>query len=381
MDRHAKVSGTDKYIAKAMTLNLAQKEGAKIKSMSTVRTKWFWLRAVVRSRHFAMCFVMGITCFALLVMVQRTNIVNIVEDGQTQYIITTAQTPEEILTQEGVGFRPEDGIEFTGFEGKYGEISVERAVPITVTADGLTKEVYVLHDTVAEVLVEEGITLNEPDMVNLDLHSDLNEGDQIVVQRVNYDTRVVLEEVPNERVVKPSALLLVGTTKVTQPGKLGAKEVVYTDTYIDGQLTETALDTETLTEAPVDEVVMTGVKESTSPIEPWDHLEFDETGRPANYTKVLTSQSATAYSAKPGAGTASGRKAAVGYVAVNPNIIPYGTKLYVETVDGSYVYGYAIAADTGTALMDGRSDIDLFFSSYEESCWFGRRNVNVYILP
>lgn len=362
-------------------LNVAQKRRSKIKRMSTVRKNYFWARALFHSRHFAMCMMFGLTCFVLLVMVQRTNVVSIVEDGETQYAVTTAQTPEEILVDTGISYRPEDGISFTGFSGKFGEISVERAVPVNITADGQTSEVYVLHDTVADVLTDEGISLSDSDIVNLSLNESLDEGDTVVVQRVNYDTRVVTEEVPHETVIKPSAVLLTGSTKITQEGQPGVKEAVYTDRYVDGELVETALVSETTTAEPIDEVVMTGVQESTSPIEPFDTLEFDETGRPSNYTSVLTSQSATAYSAKAGAGTASGRKAAVGYVAVNPNVIPYGTKLYIESTDGSYVYGYAIAADTGTALMDGRADVDLFFSSYEESCWFGRRNVNIYILP
>ena len=42
--------------------------------------------------------------------------------------------------------------------------------------------------------------------------------------------------------------------------------------------------------------------------------------------------------------TATGAPAAVGRVAVNPNVIPYGTKLYIASPDGSIVYGYAIAS-------------------------------------
>lgn len=93
--------------------------------------------------------------------------------------------------------------------------------------------------------------------------------------------------------------------------------------------------------------------------------------------------SATAYSndrGQAGKYTASGRLAAVGVVAVNPNIIPYGTELYITSADGSWVYGYAVAGDTGGALMSGRCIVDLFFATYEESCEFGRRNMNVYVI-
>ena len=78
--------------------------------------------------------------------------------------------------------------------------------------------------------------------------------------------------------------------------------------------------------------------------------------------------------------SASGRRADVGHVAVNPNVIPYGSKLYITSADGSFVYGYAIAADTGTGLMNGVVDIDLFYETYLESCLNGVRYLNVYVL-
>ena len=65
---------------------------------------------------------------------------------------------------------------------------------------------------------------------------------------------------------------------------------------------------------------------------------------------------------------------------MNTEVIPYGTKLYIASPDNSFVYGYAIAADTGTGLIDGSIDLDLFYDSYTESCLNGVRYVNVYVL-
>ena len=67
-------------------------------------------------------------------------------------------------------------------------------------------------------------------------------------------------------------------------------------------------------------------------------------------------------------------------MAVNPSIIPYGTKMYITASDGSYVYGYATAIDTGGALMDGSAIVDLFMNSYADCANFGRRDVTIYIL-
>ena len=70
--------------------------------------------------------------------------------------------------------------------------------------------------------------------------------------------------------------------------------------------------------------------------------------------------------------TASGMKSGRGVVAVDPKVIPLGSKLYVED------YGYAIAGDTGGAIKGNR--IDVFFYSSGETARWGRRSVRVFVL-
>ena len=81
-----------------------------------------------------------------------------------------------------------------------------------------------------------------------------------------------------------------------------------------------------------------------------------------------------------GGTTASGLPAAVGNVAVNPNVIPYGTRLYICSPDGSFVYGYAVAADTGGAFLYGDYLADLYYDTLSDCYSFGIRTMNVYIL-
>ena len=59
-------------------------------------------------------------------------------------------------------------------------------------------------------------------------------------------------------------------------------------------------------------------------------------------------------------------------VAVDPRVIPLGTKLYIEG------YGYAIAEDTGGAIKG--NSIDLFYNSSSEVDNWGVRWVNVYVV-
>lgn len=97
-------------------------------------------------------------------------------------------------------------------------------------------------------------------------------------------------------------------------------------------------------------------------------------GSPNSYRKVLMME-ASAYSAyDPGNThyTANGNLLKKGYVSVDPRVIPLGTKLYVEG------YGYAVADDTGGAIVGHR--IDLAMDSYDDAIQFGRRSVKVYIL-
>lgn len=85
----------------------------------------------------------------------------------------------------------------------------------------------------------------------------------------------------------------------------------------------------------------------------------------------------------PGYGiTRSGLKIVPGtgmkVIAVDPNVIPLGSKVYVEGVNGVKTYGYAVAADTGSAIKNNK--IDLYMDSHEETIKWGIRNMKVYVI-
>ena len=88
---------------------------------------------------------------------------------------------------------------------------------------------------------------------------------------------------------------------------------------------------------------------------------------------------ATGYYSKTGKGS-SGLGLGYGTVAVDPDVIPYGTKLYITSTDGKFVYGYAVATDTGIAVQKGQILVDLFYETYAESVINGAIQVNVYVV-
>ena len=127
---------------------------------------------------------------------------------------------------------------------------------------------------------------------------------------------------------------------------------------------------QTVTKEPQTEIRVVGTKAKQSVPGSKEKIGF---------SKVI-SVTATAYSPSCDGGqvTYLGVKPYRGIVAVDPRVIPLGTKMYIASPDGSYVYGYCVAGDTGGAIKGNR--VDLFMDSASECNAFGRRAMNVYVL-
>ncbi len=107
-----------------------------------------------------------------------------------------------------------------------------------------------------------------------------------------------------------------------------------------------------------------------------DDILFDENGIPLNYSKKLTGRS-TAYCM--GHTTSTGTSVHPGVVAVNPRIIPYGSKMYIVADDG-WVYGFSSAEDTGGFIYwDNAPIVDLYVNSTSFAYQWGNRAVTIYI--
>ncbi|MBQ7810272.1 MAG: G5 domain-containing protein, partial [Clostridia bacterium] len=208
------------------------------------------------------------------------------------------------------------------------------------------------------------------------------------------------EYIDYEFVTEETDDMYLGVTSVERYGEEGEKEVTYKCKYVDGELEDEEIVKEKVVKEPVDqlELVVTYVEpEYEEPEYDYDYdYDYDDdssyappsgdsgtftdhNGNKVSYINVLTG-SATAYYAAEGSHTATGVPVYVGGVAVNPDIIPYGTQLYIVSSDGAMVYGYATAVDTGGALMSGEALVDVFYPTYEDCVNWGRRNVTVYIL-
>ena len=257
------------------------------------------------------------------------------------------------------------------------KIDIYKTKVVSVTADGETKKVRLALVNVLDALNFAGYKIGDNDIISVSRKQLVENVSSLTVNRVTYKTESTKETIEFETVKKNSDEVELGETKVKTEGKNGEKIVTREIKYIDGKKASDKVVDEKTVKKPVDKVVLVGTKGAAS--SGGAGTFTDSNGATVAYSQVLTG-SGTAYTAPAGAGTATGVKAYHGGVAVNPNIIPYGSKLYIVSTDGSFVYGYATAVDTGGALMDGSAIVDCFYNTYDECVNFGRRDVNVYVL-
>lgn len=263
------------------------------------------------------------------------------------------------------------------------KIEIFRNRTITVTADGTTETYIVPSGTLASALDKIGISVGEDDIVSADLKDTVTEGMSVVIQRVVYEE--VEKEVPiaYETIWKDTSSLYKGNTQIETYGQDGIRKVVVREKRVDGEVIEDEeeeLSSEIIQE-PVSEVILVGTKVSLTyggvSATVGDGTIIDHNGNTISFSSVYKGKC----SAYTGGGTTStGLPAQFGYVAVNPNVIPYGTRMYICSPDGRFVYGYAIAADTGGAVMGGNYLADLYYDTYAECSVFGIRTMCAYIL-
>lgn len=334
---------------------------------------------------------------ALLTGLTYTSYAVEIVDGQSKIMVYTMESdPQSILKEQNITLNKDDQIVFSGFKNDEATLSIKRFFNIKVFVDNSQRLIKVSSfDTVETALKSAKITLGKDDLLNLNLEKLLSPTDQIKIKRVSIINREVKETLPFKTIRTETDTLVKNATYVEVKGVNGLKVINYEDKYIDGKLFSSVLKANNTLSSPVDEKVLVGTTQKTgtnkyslfkplfvSLLTPETDFILDENMTPIKYTKKLTGK-AVAYSSKnPKAGTASGlMKAMPGAVAVNPEIIPYGSKLFIKTANNKFIYGYAIAADTGAFIHNENAAlVDLFFGTYEESKRFGAKAIEVYIL-
>lgn len=260
------------------------------------------------------------------------------------------------------------------------QLDILRAYTVPVTADGATQDVVTTGATTAELLAQAGLTWTEDDLLTPAADEAVPEGGSVTLQRVSYVDYSQNVVVPTEIEEVPTSLFYKKQSKTVtmQEGSDGLDTVYYRETWIDGTLAATD---EIGRETQIGMVpTLQKVYGEKVPVSQFVGPEIVDGAPVEGVAEVYTNQRSTGYSASATAKGASGRRLTYGTVAINPNIIPYGSLMYITSDDGKFVYGYAYAADTGTALMQGSAFIDLYYETYDESVDSAVIPVTVYVL-
>ena len=335
-------------------------------------------------------------CVCLSLFSGQIEKVNIYADGASQTYYTMKDTPQEIVSQYGLALGDADSVRVVGDESENTGIEVLRAFDVTVTDAGVPHVVEISSGSVTDAIALAGVELPDgDDEISVALDEQVYAYMDIVIDRVHYEETAKYETVAYKTVKHETAGLYKGQTRVATQGRDGEKRVTIRKKWVNGALVEETVVSETIVTEAVNEVIDVGTASaattsttaasgslSTKPTGSSSGVGgtfVDASGRTVSYSKVMTG-TGTAYTAPVGSKTSTGREVEVGIVAVDPDVIPYGTRLYIVSSDGKHVYGYALAADTGSALRNGSALVDLFYKTESQCLAFGRREVIVYVL-
>ncbi|PIU61047.1 MAG: hypothetical protein COS84_11615 [Armatimonadetes bacterium CG07_land_8_20_14_0_80_40_9] len=245
------------------------------------------------------------------------------------------------------------------------KVKIKPKLSVFVLVDGKKRKIVTTKKKVGEMLKEAGIGLLAKDRVLPNLSTPLYEGMFIKVIRVR--TKVVTSKVslPPKTIIRRTKSIPKGKRKIIRAGKEGILKKKFLIFYKDGRETKREVIAKKIIKEPINKIVAKGegVKRLVS-------------SKEMKVKKVL-SMIATAYAPFHCGGSKDGRThtglpVGKGIVAVDPKVIPLGTRLYIPG------YGYALAGDIGSAIKGNR--IDLGVDDYQEADAFEKKRIKVYVL-
>lgn len=352
----------------------------------------------------AAVLLLPIACIVLLLtqtaFAKNTYLIN---DGGRVVIHTTYATdPAEVLDEAGLELGRDDT--YTTQEGLgMSEITIRRSQTVNIEYGGQALRAVSYGETVESLLTRLGLELDEDDVVSAALSAATYDGMTVTVSRSVTTEEVYTVSAPYNTEYCYDASLTEGERVVLTQGSEGQIRYTASVHYVNGEEVSRTVLSRTVISEPVDALIAIGTAASLPdypPDEPeertsqkasayssasgkpviGDGVIITPEGETLTYTDSMQAVATAYHNSDPGCGpyTATGTLCRVGAIAVDPSVIPYGTRMYIVSNDGRYIYGIAVAEDCGGAIKGNR--IDLYFDSVDE-CWsFGIRDCTVYFL-
>lgn len=301
-----------------------------------------------------------------------THVVLFQSDGtQTQHV-TSAQTVGAFLKERGIAPGPRDYVRPAADTPLTDNLIIEYspAVPVRLVTAAGTKTIVTTAEDVGALLEEQGIHLGKHDIVRPSLADPIVAYGTVRIARVVKWVSAEQRKLAQRTIHEIDFSLPPGAVKVVRSGEPGVALTMVDYTQTDGKLNKRVVRTRILRK-PQTRVVAVGVGTSDA-IADFARHGLEKTSYIASGALEMVATAYTAGCAGCSGYTATGYRAGHGIVAVDPRVIPLGTRLYIPG------YGFAIAGDTGGAIRGNR--IDLGFDSLSDAIQFGRRPVKVYTL-
>jgi len=318
-------------------------------TLSASRKRLYWLALAV----------MLMTGLGLFSWVNKS--ITLVVDGKRIETHTFKRTVNDVLTENQIVLHKADKTS-PGLSAMVDDdttIKVIRAFPVKIVMGGQTTEVLTTPASVADILEQAGVKPAPVDLIHPGLDNQMAAQGTIQIIKVTSKMTTLDKVLPFTVQRTTDATLEKGLQRTVNKGKNGLARQQIRITLHDGKPVKQEVVSSQTVKAPVNQMVAMGTITSVSR----GQLRF-------NFREAIMAKS-TAYT-YTGRNTATGVKPAVGLVAVDPSVIPMGSRLYIEG------YGYARAADRGGSIKGNR--LDVFLETYDECRRWGVRQVKVYVL-
>lgn len=313
----------------------------------------------------------------LNVVYEASKPVQLTVNDEKRTIRTTAKTVEEFIKEQRIELTEHDKMN-ASLHTKISDnlkLNIDKAIQITLNVGDKEQQVWSTSTTVADFLKEQKVQVNELDKVEPQIHQTLSANDVVIVTRVEKVTDVVEEPVAFSVVTKNDGNISKGKQEVIEPGAEGTVAKHFEVIMENGKEVSRKLIKEETKKESQDRVVAIGSKADPKPVS-----NKAETVSRSNDSVAkefyVTSTAYTAYcngcSGKTATGVNLRENPNAKVIAVDPSIIPLGSKVYVEG------YGYAVASDTGGAIKGNK--IDVFFSDKGAAYRWGRKQVKIKVL-
>lgn len=305
------------------------------------------------------------------------------DNGRQIRFYTMKSVLKDALSEHGIKVREYDRISLSPDallqRITTNKINIKRAVPVYINADGQRFKVMTCAKTVGEMLDESPVGLNKPDRLDGSKTGDLIKSDMTIsVIRVKEEILKESSGIPYRVVRRENNSMDRGKSKTLFNGREGVRERIYKLVFENGKQMQKKLVSDKVVLMPRDRIVEVGTIANFT----------TSRGEVVRYRKVLNMK-ASAYTSsyadtgkKPGTKgfgiTSTGLSVKKGIIAVDPRVIPLGSKVYIETAGRGIDYGFAVAADTGSSIKGNK--IDVYLETRNAALSWGVRRVTVYIL-